>query len=134
MASIGSIRRIDELGRIVIPKELRKHLNIREGDPMEVQYNRNGEIILRKYKRSFEECAEEWYDKHIKLMDRCEFIYHKDYTFCIVPAGLGYTQHSRGGHAKRSADDPVDNRMIARVAAYANAMGRDLNEMIGYED
>lgn len=65
----GIIRRIDDLGRIVIPKEIRKHLYIQEGDPMEVQYNRNGEIIIRKYKKSFEECAEEWYGEHINLMD-----------------------------------------------------------------
>ena len=131
--SHGIIRRIDELGRIVIPKEIRRGMRINENDPMELHL-RNGEIILRKYKRSFEECAEEWFRNHIKLMDRCEFIYHKDYTFCIVPAGLGYTQHSRGGYAKRNADDIVDNKVIARVAAYANAMDRDLNGMIGYED
>lgn len=128
----GIIRRIDDLGRIVIPKEIRKYLYIQEGDPMEVQYNHNGEIIIRKYKKSFEQCAEEWYNEHINLMDECEFIPRGDYTFCIVPAGLGYFQHRRGGHAKRHADDKY-NTMVARVAAYANAMDKDLNEMIGYE-
>ena len=128
----GIVRRIDDLGRIVIPKEIRKHLYIREGDPMEFQYNRNGEIIIRKYKKSFEECAEEWYGEHRDLMDKCKFIPCGDYTFCIVPAGLGYSQHRRAGHAKRHADD-MNNTVIARVAAYANAMDKNLNYMIGYE-
>ena len=128
----GIIRRIDDLGRIVIPKILRRDMHINDGDPMEI-YLRNGEIIIRKYKKSFEQCAEEWYNEHINLMDECEFIPRGDYTFCIVPAGLGYSQHRRGGHAKRHADDQY-NTAVARVAAYANAMGKNLNEMIGYED
>lgn len=128
----GIIRRIDDLGRIVIPKNLRRDMHINEGDPMEV-YLRNGEIVIRKYKKSFEECAEVWYNEHLNLMRECEFIPHGDYTFCIVPAGLGYSQHRRGGHAKRHANDRY-NATVARVAAYANAMDKNLNEMIGYED
>lgn len=128
----GIIRRIDDLGRIVIPKNLRRDMHINEGDPMEV-YLRDGEIVIRKYKKSFEECAEVWYNEHINLMDQCEFIPRGDYTFCIVPAGLGYSQHRRAGHAKRHADDRY-HTVVARVAAYANAMGKNLNEMIGYED
>lgn len=128
----GIIRRIDDLGRIVIPKNLRRDMHINEGDPMEV-YLRNGEIVIRKYKKSFEECAEVWYNEHLNLMDECEFIPRGDYTFCIVPAGLGYSQHRRAGHAKRYACD-MYNATVARVAAYANAMDKNLNEMIGYED
>lgn len=43
------IRKIDELGRIVIPKEMRKTLHIREADPIEIYVNNDGDIILRKY-------------------------------------------------------------------------------------
>ena len=128
----GIIRRIDDLGRVVIPKILRSDMRINEGDPLEI-YLRNGEIVIRKYHKSFEQCAEEWYDDHINLMDECDFIYRNDYTFCIVPAGLGYSQHRRAGHAKRHASD-MYNDVVARVAAYANAMDKNLNEMIGYED
>jgi len=128
----GIVRRIDDLGRVVIPKILRSDMHINEGDPLEI-YLRNGEIVIRKYKKSFEECAEIWYNEHLNLMDECEFIPRGDYTFCIVPAGLGYSQHRRGGHAKRHANDRY-NTVIARVAAYANAMGKNLNKMIGYED
>ena len=46
MKSTGIIRRVDELGRVVIPKEIRRTLRIREGDPLEIFTDREGEIIL----------------------------------------------------------------------------------------
>ena len=49
MKSTGVVRRIDDLGRIVIPKEIRKILRIKEGDPVEVFTDKEGEIILKKY-------------------------------------------------------------------------------------
>ena len=49
MRATGIVRRIDDLGRIVIPKELRRTLRIRESDPIEIFSGREGEIILKKY-------------------------------------------------------------------------------------
>ena len=49
MKATGIVRRIDDLGRIVIPKEIRKTLHINEGDPLEVYTKSEGEIILKKY-------------------------------------------------------------------------------------
>lgn len=49
MKATGIVRRIDELGRIVIPKEIRRTLRIREGDPLEIYTDREGGIILKKY-------------------------------------------------------------------------------------
>lgn len=49
MKATGIVRRIDDLGRVVVPKEIRRTLRIREGDPMEIFTNREGEIILKKY-------------------------------------------------------------------------------------
>lgn len=49
MKATGIIRKIDDLGRIVIPKEMRKTLRIREGDTLEIYVERNGEIILKRY-------------------------------------------------------------------------------------
>ena len=43
------MRRIDDLGRVVVPKEIRRTLRIREGDPLEIFTDREGEIILKKY-------------------------------------------------------------------------------------
>ena len=49
MKATGIVRRIDDLGRVVIPKEIRRTLRIREGDPLEIFTDRNGEVILKKY-------------------------------------------------------------------------------------
>lgn len=49
MKATGIVRRIDDLGRVVVPKEIRRTLRIREGDPMEIFTNHNGEVILKKY-------------------------------------------------------------------------------------
>src|SRR5690625_7264870 len=49
MKATGIVRRIDDLGRVVIPKEIRRTLRIREGDPLEIFVSREGEIILKKY-------------------------------------------------------------------------------------
>ena len=49
MRSTGILRKVDELGRIVIPKEIRKNFRIREGDPLEIYVEKNGEILLKKY-------------------------------------------------------------------------------------
>ncbi|HOJ09815.1 MAG TPA: stage V sporulation protein T [Clostridiales bacterium] len=49
MKATGIVRRIDDLGRVVIPKEIRKTMRIREGDPLEIFTDREGEIILKKY-------------------------------------------------------------------------------------
>jgi stage V sporulation protein T len=49
MRATGIVRRIDELGRIVIPIEIRRNMNIREGDPLEIFVDREGEVILKKY-------------------------------------------------------------------------------------
>lgn len=49
MKATGIVRRIDDLGRVVIPKEIRRTLRIREGDPLEIFTDRNGEVIFKKY-------------------------------------------------------------------------------------
>ncbi len=49
MKATGVVRRIDDLGRVVIPKEIRKTLRIKEGDPLEIFTDKEGEIILKKY-------------------------------------------------------------------------------------
>lgn len=48
MKATGIVRRIDDLGRVVIPKELRKAYDINEGDPLEIFVDKEG-IIIRKY-------------------------------------------------------------------------------------
>ena len=49
MKATGIVRRIDDLGRVVIPKEIRRTMRIREGDPLEIFTNAGGEVIFKKY-------------------------------------------------------------------------------------
>ena len=49
MKATGIVRRIDDLGRVVVPKEIRRVLRIREGDPLEIYTGNSGEVILKKY-------------------------------------------------------------------------------------
>ena len=49
MKATGIVRRIDDLGRVVIPKEIRRTLRIREGDPLEIYTAKDGEVIFKKY-------------------------------------------------------------------------------------
>ena len=49
MKATGIVRRIDDLGRVVIPKEIRRTMRIREGDPLEIYTGKDGEVIFKKY-------------------------------------------------------------------------------------
>ena len=129
MANNGIVRRIDDIGRIVIPKEIRRNMGLNDGDAWEIGYNNNGTITIRKYKKSFEQCAIDWFNTHAWEMNSTYFCVESEYTFCIVRF-VG--ELPRAGYAKRFKGDAWDHR-IGRVAAYARAMGRNLNEMIGYE-
>lgn len=49
MKATGIVRRIDDLGRVVIPKEIRRSMRIKEGDPLEIFTTREGEVVFKKY-------------------------------------------------------------------------------------
>ena len=132
MRTTGIVRRIDDLGRVAIPKEIRRALQIREGDPLEIYTERDGSIIIKPYRKSWEECALEWYESYEKLLSRCYFRFEGDYTFCIANH-YNANEPECAGFAKRFCKDEHNPR-IGKVAAYASAMGYDLNKMIGYED
>lgn len=54
MKATGIVRRIDDLGRVVIPKEIRRTMRIREGDPLEIYTDSQGEVIFKKYSQASE--------------------------------------------------------------------------------
>ena len=64
MKATGIVRRIDELGRVVIPKGIRRSLRIKDGDPLEIFTSRDGSVILKKYDMSGG--LEEWVQSIIK--------------------------------------------------------------------
>lgn len=73
MKATGVIRRVDDLGRIIIPKSVRKELNIKEGEPMELFIDGN-DVVFRKY--TFDNCENETYNcdacvKNGEVMEHC---------------------------------------------------------------
>jgi AbrB family transcriptional regulator (stage V sporulation protein T) len=88
MKATGVVRRIDDLGRVVIPKEIRKTLRIKEGDPLEIFTDKDGEIILKKYSPIGEltEFASEYADTLSKTTGHIAFITDKD-TIIAVSGG-----------------------------------------------
>lgn len=49
MKATGIVRRVDDLGRVVIPKDIRKNLKLKEGDPLEIFITKEGEVVFKKY-------------------------------------------------------------------------------------
>ena len=58
MRTTGVVRRVDDLGRIVIPKAVRKLVDIKEGEPMELFIMEDGSVLLKKYDYSVDKSAE----------------------------------------------------------------------------
>lgn len=132
MAITGIVRRIDDLGRIVIPKEIRRTLNIKEGDALEISTTKKGGIFIKKYSRSFEECCHAWMEspasKYVTERRNATWVHNGDYTMCIVING----ERTQYGVAKRYKEDAYDS-VVGKVASYARAVGVPVNQMIGYE-
>ncbi|MDB5085827.1 MAG: stage sporulation protein [Bacilli bacterium] len=87
MKATGIVRRIDDLGRVVIPKEIRRTLRIREGDPLEIFVDRDGEVILKKYSPIGElgDFAKEYADSLTESLGHITLITDRD--LCIAASG-----------------------------------------------
>jgi len=85
MKATGIVRRIDELGRVVIPKEIRRTLRIREGDPLEIFTDREGQVILKKYSPIGElnEFAQEYCDSLHESTNHTAMISDRDFIIAI---------------------------------------------------
>jgi len=118
MKATGIVRRIDDLGRVVIPKEIRRTLRIREGDPLEIFVDRDGEVILKKYSPISElsdfakEYAEALYDSlgnPILICDRDAY---------IAVAGS-----SKKDYLNRNISDLVEKTMEDRTSVIITQQG-----------
>lgn len=85
MKATGVVRRIDDLGRVVIPKEIRKTLRIKEGEPLEIFTDKDGSILLRKYSPIGEltEFATEYAETLAKTTGHIAFITDKDTVIAV---------------------------------------------------
>lgn len=109
MKATGIVRRIDDLGRVVIPKEIRRTLRIREGDPLEIFVDRDGEVILKKYSPISElgDFAKEYAEALFDSLGNPVLICDRD-TYIAVAGG------SKKDYLNRSISDVVENTMEDR--------------------
>lgn len=88
MKATGIVRRIDDLGRVVIPKEIRRTMRIREGDPLEIYTDNDGEVIFKKYSPIGElsDFASQFAEVMARSCDLPVIICDRDH--CIAAAGI----------------------------------------------
>ena len=109
MKATGIVRRIDDLGRVVIPKEIRRTLRIREGDPLEIFTDRNGEIILKKYSPIGElgAFAKEYAESLAKNAGHITCIVDKDQ---IIAVSGGGKKEFMEKHISSELEEVINNR------------------------
>lgn len=121
MKATGIVRRIDDLGRVVIPKEIRRTMRIREGDPLEIYTDREGEVIFKKYSPIGEltNFASQYADTlhkvcsmDIIICDRdvciaCAGVPKKDYLEKRVSSDLEHLMEGRGAFLYREGDEKI---------------------------
>lgn len=122
MKATGIVRRIDDLGRVVIPKEIRKTLRIREGDPLEIFTDRDGEVILKKYSPMEElgSFAKDYVDALQQSMGGNIIITDKD--FIIAVSGPNKKEY-----IEKKISDDLENIMEERKTVL---LGKDKLEVI----
>lgn len=88
MKATGIVRRIDDLGRVVIPKEIRRTMRIREGDPLEIYTDREGEVIFKKYSPigELQTFAAEYADTLQKTTGLAVFVCDRDVIISVAGA------------------------------------------------
>lgn len=108
MKATGIVRRIDDLGRIVIPKEIRRTLRIRESDPLEIFTDREGEIILKKYSPIGEMStfAKQYAESLAQVSGHTALITDRD-QFIAVSGGY---KNMMGKGLSHELEDKINNR------------------------
>ncbi len=102
MKATGIVRRIDDLGRVVIPKEIRRTLRIRVSDPLEIYTDNEGEIILKKYSPMGEFGG--------ILEELCESIY-KSTKLCCAICDRDWVTAAAGPCKSAVGEKPITNEM-----------------------
>lgn len=114
MKATGIVRRIDDLGRIVIPKEIRRTLRIRESDPLEIFTDREGEIILKKYSPIGEMStfAKQYAESLAQVSGHTALIADRD-QFIAVSGGC---KNLLGKAVGRELEDKINNRELVMAS------------------
>ncbi len=153
MKATGIVRRIDDLGRVVIPKEIRRTLRIREGDPLEIFVDRDGEVILKKYSPIGElgDFAKEYADSLYEAVGHIALIADRDAIIAVAGApkkeflnkSLGALvekamedrktlAYNRGDHKPKGSliGDDEDDKFVAEVIAPIISEGDPIGAVI----
>ena len=119
MKATGIVRRIDDLGRVVIPKEIRRTMRIREGDPLEIYTDREGEVIFKKYSPIGElsSFAAQYADTLYKTCNMAVLISDRDAV--IASAGVS---------RKEYADKPLSDELEAVIEGRSMYVWREGGE------
>lgn len=125
MKATGIVRRIDDLGRIVIPKEIRRTMRIREGDPMEIFTSREGEILLKKYSPVGElgEFASVLAESMAQTLGELVCVTDRDYI--IAAAGAGKKEMEG-----KMLDEQLQSAIDQRVNAVLEGDKKDLISIV----
>ena len=108
MKATGIVRRIDDLGRVVIPKEIRRTLRIREGDPLEIFVDRDGEVILKKYSPIGElgDFAKEYADSLFESLNHIILISDRDSIIAVAGTSKkDYIEKPVGAIVEKTLED-----------------------------
>jgi AbrB family transcriptional regulator (stage V sporulation protein T) len=130
MKSTGIIRRIDDLGRIVIPKEIRRTIRVREDDPMEIFINAEGEIILKKYSPidQLSDFAQEYCDSLYEFTGHIILIGDRDNWIAVSGVSKSiYIDQSLPEDIQNLIEkhriSSTDNRVVAPIIAEGDPVG-----------
>ncbi len=109
MKATGIVRRIDDLGRIVIPKEIRRTLRIREGDPLEIYTDISGEIVLKKYSHigEIENFAKQYADTLAKVSGYPVFVTDREEFIAVAGSGK---KEILGDRINQKLEEIIENR------------------------
>ena len=109
MKATGIVRRIDDLGRVVIPKEIRRTMRIREGDPLEIYTSSDGEVIFKKYSAINEMAASASQVAEVmtKLANCPTVVFDRDHVVAV--AGVGKKEFSER-RVSQGLEDYLEHR------------------------
>ena len=129
MKATGIVRRIDDLGRVVIPKEIRRTMRIREGDPLEIFTDREGEVIFKKYSPigELQNFATEYCETLQKTSGMPIFVCDRDAVIAVSGASKREYMDKK---ISKDLEDIMDNRVLYHKGIKADDryiidMGRD---------
>ncbi len=125
MKATGIVRRIDDLGRVVIPKEIRRTLRIREGDPLEIFVDREGEVILKKYSPIGElgDFAREYAESLHETLGIVSIITDRDVVIAVS-----------GGNKREFMGKPVGDLIEKALAERSTVVMNDIPASCSEED